>query len=41
MQFSQKSVDFLFENRLHDSREWFNAHKEDFSAYSGIGEEEP
>lgn len=33
MQFSQKSVDFLFENRLHDSREWFNAHKEDYRTY--------
>lgn len=28
--FSPKSLDFLFENRLRDSREWFQAHKEDF-----------
>lgn len=33
MPFSQRSVDFLFENRLHDSREWFNEHKEDYRIY--------
>lgn len=33
MPFSQKSLDFLFENRLHDSREWFNEHKEDYKTY--------
>lgn len=27
MPFSQKSIDFLFENRLHDSRSWFSEHK--------------
>ncbi len=27
MPFSQKSLDFLFENRLNDSREWYNEHK--------------
>lgn len=30
MSFTQQSVDFLFENRLHDSREWFNEHKQDY-----------
>lgn len=30
MPFSQRSIDFLFENRLHDSREWFNEHKEEY-----------
>lgn len=28
--FSAKTLDFLFENRLHDSREWFEEHKEDY-----------
>lgn len=28
MPFSPKTLDFLFENRLHDSREWFEEHKE-------------
>ena len=32
MPFSQKSLDFLFENRLMNSREWFHAHKADFDA---------
>lgn len=32
MPFSQQSIDFLFENRLHDSREWFNEHKADYKA---------
>ncbi len=30
MPFTQQSIDFLFENRLHDSREWFSEHKEDY-----------
>ncbi|MGN0687938.1 MAG: DUF2461 domain-containing protein [Oscillospiraceae bacterium] len=30
MPFSQQSIDFLFENRLHDSKEWFTAHKADY-----------
>ncbi|MGN1338809.1 MAG: DUF2461 domain-containing protein [Oscillospiraceae bacterium] len=30
MPFTQQSIDFLFENRLHDSREWFNEHKQDY-----------
>lgn len=30
MPFTQQSLDFLFENRLHDSRDWFNEHKEDY-----------
>lgn len=33
MPFSQKTLDFLFENRLHDSREWFNEHKQDYQTY--------
>lgn len=33
MPFSQRSVDFLFENRLHDNREWFNEHREDYRIY--------
>lgn len=33
MPFSQRSVDFLFENRLHDSREWLNEHREDYRIY--------
>lgn len=32
MPFSQQSLDFLFENRLHDSRDWFNEHKEDYKS---------
>lgn len=32
MPFSQQSIDFLFENRLHDSKEWFSAHKSDYEA---------
>ena len=31
MPFSQQSVDFLFENRLHDSREWFRDHKQTYA----------
>jgi len=30
MPFSPESIDFLFENRIHDSKEWFNAHKDDY-----------
>ena len=33
MKFSQRSVDFLFENRLHDSREWFAEHKEEYREF--------
>lgn len=33
MSFSAKSLDFLFENRLNDSRTWFNEHKEDYKKY--------
>lgn len=33
MPFSQNSVDFLFENRLHDSRDWFQQHKQDYQTY--------
>ncbi|MBE6839559.1 MAG: DUF2461 domain-containing protein [Ruminococcus sp.] len=31
MPFSPESIDFLFENRMHDSKEWFNAHKDDYN----------
>lgn len=30
MAFTQGTIDFLFENRLHDSREWFGEHKQDY-----------
>lgn len=30
---SAKLLDFLFENRLNDSKEWFNEHKEDYKEY--------
>lgn len=30
MPFSSKSLDFLFENRMHNSREWFHEHRADF-----------
>ncbi len=33
MPFTQKTLDFLFENRLHDSREWFGEHKEEYAEY--------
>lgn len=33
MPFTQQTTDFLFENRLHDSREWFNEHKQDYQKY--------
>lgn len=32
MPFSQQSIDFLFENRLHDSKAWFTEHKTDYEA---------
>ena len=30
---SPKTLDFLFENRLHDSRQWFEEHKEQYQRY--------
>lgn len=33
MPFSAKSLDFLFENRLNDSKVWFNEHKDDYRKY--------
>lgn len=30
--FSQKTLEFLFENRLRDSREWFAQHKEEYQS---------
>ncbi|MCH5325522.1 MAG: DUF2461 domain-containing protein [Eubacterium sp.] len=33
MNFSQQTLDFLFENRLHDSKAWFTEHKDDYKKY--------
>lgn len=33
MPFSQQTIDFLFENRLHDSKPWFLEHKQDYERY--------
>lgn len=33
MPFSAKSLDFLFENMLNDSKTWYNDHKEDYKKY--------
>ncbi len=33
MSFSAKSLDFLFENCLNDSKTWFNEHKEEYRKY--------
>ena len=33
MNFSTKSIDFLFENCLNDSRTWFKEHKADYDEY--------
>lgn len=33
MPFSAKSLDFLFENMLNDSKTWFGDHKEDYRKY--------
>lgn len=30
--FSQKTLDFLFENKLHDSRAWFGEHKKEYQS---------
>ena len=30
MPFTAKTLDLLVENRLHDSKEWYHAHKDDF-----------
>lgn len=30
--FSQQTLDFLFENRLHDSRSWFAEHKKEYQS---------
>ncbi len=30
MNFSQRTLDFLFENRLHDDKAWFAEHKEEY-----------
>ena len=32
MPFSQQSIDFLFENRLHDSKAWFTEHKAEYES---------
>lgn len=31
--FTQHTLDFLFENKLHDSKEWFSQHKQEYTKY--------
>lgn len=33
MPFSKKTTDFLFENRVNDSKEWYNEHREEYKQY--------
>lgn len=33
MSFSPSTLDFLFENRLNDSKSWFNEHRDDYNNY--------
>ncbi len=33
MPFTQQTIDFLFENRLHDSKPWFLEHKQDYERF--------
>lgn len=33
MPFSEKTLDFLFENRLQDSKQWFDEHKKEYLEY--------
>lgn len=33
MPFSRETLDFLFENRLHDSRTWFAEHRDSYQAF--------
>ncbi len=33
MSFSKKTIDFLVENRLNDSKAWYQEHKEDYKKY--------
>lgn len=33
MPFSKKTIDFLIENRLNDSKAWYQEHKEDYKKY--------
>ena len=33
MPFSEKTLEFIFENHANDSKEWFKAHKDDFEQY--------
>lgn len=33
MPFSPSTLDFLFENRLNDSKSWFNEHRKDYNNY--------
>lgn len=33
MAFSEKSLAFLFENRMHDSRAWYQEHKTQYQQY--------
>lgn len=33
MAFTHNTIDFLFENKLHDSRDWYKEHKDDYEKY--------
>lgn len=33
MPISEKTLDFLFDNRMQDSRAWFQAHREQYQRY--------
>jgi len=33
MPFSQETLDFLFENRMHDSKDWYQEHKAEYKRY--------
>ena len=33
MPFSSKTLDFLLENKLHDSKDWYDSHKDDYRQY--------
>ena len=36
MPFSQKTLEFLFENRLRDSRDWYEEHKDLYHRIMGL-----
>ncbi len=33
MPFSEKTLDFLLENKLHDSKDWYDSHKDDYKNF--------